>query len=238
MKNKKFLTIVLLLIIILLTVNKMLVLNVYKSNDDLIDTKIIFDKTIKVESTRDIIDNKLTVEELSIYNYFKDYKETEGNSPIKYKTDKKSSFYSIVSIERFIDVLKNNKLNLYKEKNNIKRTKKSMTKYLDKNNINNDIDLLKHIKENYYFNTSIFDSIDTIRTKYALNLFIESSFPNPKEIILIEGNLDGFIVDSGDIKIVFILYNDKVFQIVLCGEEINSIDFIRDLLETVHFNLN
>ena len=48
-----------------------------------------------------------------------------------------------------------------------------------------------------------------------------------------------FIIIIYDKIITFMInYNNKLYEIVLMGEEIKTIEFVNRLLETVNFNLN
>ena len=242
MKKKiSFKILIILFIIIIFIVNKCFVLLAYKNNINKSDVTNIFNETIIVKNIKKLQDNILAFEEISIYDFFEDYEEDNKNTFImgkKYENNELISYYSIASRNEFIKDLVDNKFELYNDAANKKRAKKAITKYLKKNNINNDIDLLKHIKNNYYFKSSFFDSIDNIRNKYIMNTFIYTVLPEYKSIKLIDGELKGIFIEGNTYSVIYLIYNNKLYEIVLMGEEIKTIEFVNRLLETVNFNLN
>lgn len=242
MKVKKIVIAIIVVIVSVFLLNKILIINKYKTEKDIIDAEIIFKDKITVENTKKLTKNILTIDELSINNYFEDYNEPDENSLMYLKKDKKGNvegFYSISPMDSYINIFENNKINIFENIKNEDGFKKSVQKYFKKNNIVSDIDLLNYIKKNKYFKATIFDSVNTIKIKYALNIFINSIFGDVKNIILIDGNVNGILVDKGDVKLIYLIYNEqKIFQIALAGEEITNDSFINELLETVNFDLN
>ena len=242
MKVKKIVIAIIVVIVSAFLLNKILIINKYKTEKDIIDAEIIFKDKITVENTKKLTKNILTIDELSINNYFEDYNEPDENSLMYLKKDKKGNvegFYSISPMDSYINIFENNKINIFENLKNEDGFKKSVQKYFKKNNIVSDIDLLNYIKKNKHFKASIFDSVNTIKIKYALNIFINSIFGDVKNIILIDGNVNGILVDKGDVKLIYLIYNEqKIFQIALASEEITNDSFINELLETVNFDLN
>ena len=225
---------VLAFLIIIFLVYKSYMLIKYRSEKVQLDTGLIFKETIAIDN----ISNSKTIEE-----YFEGYEELENypNFRVKYNEDKEvESFYTISSTEQYINLLNVNSFELDTDDSTKKEyeTGKDMKDYLSKNKINNDVDLLKHIKENYYFKNNIFTCSKTIKNNYILNSFVSTALPNIKEIILINGSINGYIfdikIDSGKaMKEIHILDNDKQYVVFLAGDEITSNEFITELLETV-----
>ena len=242
MKVKKIVIAIIVVIVSVFLLNKILIINKYKTKKNITDAEIIFKDKITVENTKKLTKNILTIDELSINNYFEDYNEPDENSLMYLKKDKKGNvegFYFISPMDSYINIFENNKIDIFKNLKNEDSFKKSVQKYFKKNNIVSDIDLLNYIKKNKYFKATIFDSVNTIKIKYALNIFINSIFGDVKNIILIDGNVNGILVDKGDVKLIYLIYNEqKIFQIALAGEEITNDSFINELLETVNFDLN
>lgn len=231
---KKKIIIIFALLIVLFLAYKSYMLIKYRSEKVQLDAGLIFKETITIEN----VSNSKTIEE-----YFKGYEELEGNSifRVKYNEEKEvESFYTLSSNKQYISLLNVNSFELDTEDNTKKEyeTGKDMKDYLSKNKINNDIDLLKHIKDNYYFKNNIFTCTKTIKNNYILNSFVSTALPNVKEIILINGSINGYIfdikIDSGKaMKEIHILDNDKQYVVFLAGDEITSNEFITELLETV-----
>jgi hypothetical protein len=242
MKVKKIVIAIIVVIVSVFLLNKILIINKYKTKKNITDAEIIFKDKITVENTKKLTENILTIDELSINNYFKDYNEPDENSLMYFKKDKKGNvegFYFISPMDSYINIFENNKINIFENLKNEDSFKKSVQKYFKKNNIVSDIDLLNYIKKNKYFKSTIFDSVNTIKIKYALNIFINSILGDAKNIILIDGNVNGILADKGDVKLIYLIYNEqKIFQISLAGEEITNDSFINELLETVNFDLN
>ena len=112
-----------------------------------------------------------------------------------------------------------------------------MKDYLNKNNIKNDIDLLKHIKEKYYIKSYIYTPIKTMKSNYIINSFVQIALPEFKNIVLVKGdNTNGYIINTKSVSEIHLLYNDDQYIITLSGNEITNKEFINNLLETISFN--
>ena len=82
-KNKIFLIvgIVVVVILILILINKLLILNNFKSEVRNLNLENIFDETINVVNYNEIKSDEIfNYEELTMKNYFKEYKENVNNS--------------------------------------------------------------------------------------------------------------------------------------------------------------
>ena len=239
--KKKLLIGFIILVIIFLTY-KILMLNIYKVAPVDFDKTTIFTDEIEVKNTKDIKSSEvLKVDELQIKNYFSKYEDAPGDSVFKVLKDKEDniiSFYYITSMKEYIDVISFESLSIYSEAKidriNDSEVDSRLKKYFTKNNINNDIDLFNHIKDNYYFKSNILTSRKNLIINYLLNSFVSVSLPSFKSVSLIKGNLNGYIVNNESVREIHLLNNNKQYVIVL-GGEVTSDDFINDLLETVHY---
>ncbi len=245
MKNKKiFLTIIITFVIVLLLIliNKLLVLNKFKSEERNLNLDNIFTKTITVVNYNEVeSDEILNYEELTMRNYFKEYIVNENNSTIKVKYDTNGnieSFYTIDKTQQYIDILNFNSFSLYTEDDadeyNFK-TEESMKDYLSDKKIKNDIDLLSYIKNNYCIYNNIFMNNETIKNNFLINSFVEVTLPEFENITLIDGRLSGYIINSlsDNLKEIHILGNDVQYVITLSGNSITNNEFIMELLETI-----
>lgn len=205
----------------------------------------MFNETLTINNRIEVDKNKvLKIEELSIKNYFTDYKENKNNPELKVKYDDNGeieSFYTISSTKQYIKMLNLNSLNLYsdnEEKEYDFSTTKDMNLFLKNNKIKNDIDYLNYIKNNYFIKNNIFTSTKTIKNNYLINTFVEVAFPEFESIILINGRIDGYIINLKNIntKEIHILNNNDQYIITLSGDKITNDDFIIELLNTVSFN--
>lgn len=232
--KKKIICITIILVLAIFFAYKSYMLIKYRSEKVTLDKGLIFKETLTIENNS----NSKTIEE-----YFEGYEELENNSNFKVKYNDEGeveSFYTLANIEQYVNLLNINSFELYTD-DSIKKnynTEKDMKDYLSKNKINNDIDLLKHIKENYYFKNNLFTCSKTMKNNYILNNFVLSTLPNFKEIVLIDGSINGYIIvintsSEKPIKEVHILNEDKQYIIFLAGNDITSTEFITELLETV-----
>lgn len=242
MKNKirLIITIIVLLLVGLISY-KIAILYKYRSEKVSIDNKSIFNETLNI--TYNQCNDTITFEEMSYCNYFSDHVSKE-NVYFKVKYDENGkviSFYNIVKDKQYINVLSINSFELStdEEKELDYSTGKDMKKFLDKNNIKDDIDLLKYIKDNYYLNSNLFTSSVSIKNNYIINEFALAALPEFESITLINGDkVKGYIVNTKsttNIKEIHLLYNDNQYIILLSGDEITNINFIKSLLESISF---
>ena len=240
----KFFAILVALLLIILGY-KIILLNKYKSEKVMINTNDIFGGVLTINKKQEVADNEIIkFENLSIKNYFKEYVENEGDSDIKVKYDndgKVISFYSISKTSQYIDMLNFNSFDLYSASDDGKynfETEESMKLYLKNNAIENDIDFLKYIKNNYYIKNNIFMSRSTIKNNFLINCFVEVTLPDFETISLIDGIIKGYMINmkNPNTKEIHMLYNDQQYILLLSGEEIANKEFISNMLETVKFD--
>lgn len=247
MKKKNILIIFIFVIVLLLVVlgYKVLLLNKYKAQEVIINTNNIFDEVLTISTEVEVTDNEtLKIEKLSIKNNFKEYVDSETNSNLKVKYDsegKVTSFYSISKANQYINMLNSNSFNLYtdnEDKNYNYETEESMKIYLEKNKIENDIDLLKYIKDKYYIKNNILMSKEIIKNNFLINCLVEVTLPEFEKIVLIDGMITGYIINmkNSNTKEIHLLYNEEQYILSLSGEEITNREFIINLLQTVKFN--
>ncbi len=225
---------------------KLIMLNKYKTDEIEIDRDAIFNDTMHIDK-ENYSGDRITIDNMSFANYFKDYQEAQPGSYFKAKRNKDDeviSFYGLGSTSQYINVLnvKSFELSMDDNNNELSTTSNSMKKFLDKNEINDDIDLLIYIKENYYFKNNILTFTSTMEKNYILNSFVDSTLFNYGNVTLISGdNTLGYVVTlkaSGKypIREIHLLHNDKQYILTLCGEDISKDEFITKLLSTVEFN--
>lgn len=247
MKKKNLFKIFVVMFVLLLIIlcYKIFILNKYTSQKVMINTDNIFAEVLTINNKVEVKDSEiLKFEKLSIKNYFKEYVESETNSNFEVKYDNDGnviSFYSISKSNQYINLLNLNSFNLYindDEKNYNYETEEDMQVYLKNNEIENDIGLLKHIKDNYYIKNNIFMSEKTMKNNYLINSLVEVTLPQFEKIVLLDGRITGYIITMNNLNIkeIHMLYNEEQYILVLSGPEITNNEFIVDLLETVKFN--
>ena len=201
-----------------------------------------FKEPINIKTTS--VKKPLTYDILSFKNAFPGFKVSEDDKNTFIKKDKKNeivAYYTIDIHPLFINSLSEESFNVFSydiENPDAKfYTEETMLKYLNKHNINNDIELIKYIKEKFPFRNNIFTSKETMRNNYLLNLFSYISLFNVRAITVIEGDLNGYIVEylGANNKDIHIIHKNKQYCINLYGEEITSNEFVKSLIETISF---
>lgn len=239
---KKKILITLVFIILVYLIYKIFMVNIYKVKPIEFDKTVIFEDQIEIKETKDIKDKDLLeVEGLLLKNYFSKYEDAPNNSVFKVLKDEKNnilSYYYIVSMKEYIDTISFDSLDLYDESKgdriNSSEVSPGLKNYFIKNNINNDIDLFYHIKDNYYFDSNIFTDSKNIIINFLLNKFVSVTLHDIYRVSLIKGNINGYIVNTGTVREVHLLNNNKQYVIILGGDIAND-EFVTDLLETVKF---
>ena len=232
---KKKIIFILLIIVLAFIVFKSFMLYKYHANKNEVNTSVVFNKTININRK----DNNSDIYTY-INNTFDNYVDSNTSFKVKYdENNKVESFYSIDEVEQYINILNIKNMEFVKENtyNDFVTTDKLTKDYLSNHNIKNDIDLLKYIKDNYYFSNNIFTCFKTMKNNYLLNSFVDSTMPSYKEIILIDGDITGYIIDiesNKDIREIHILNNNKQYVIVLGGNQITSDDFITEFLSSIN----
>jgi hypothetical protein len=250
---KKILVVIVVLIVGFF-IFQFVMLNRYKSEEVQINTGSIFNQTLTIENDSDSIE-LVPFEEMNYGNFFDGF-ETEAASHFNVKRDAEGeviAYYSMFKEEQYINVLSINSFlmttDLAKVDNS---TEKNMKEFLDKNNINDDIALYKYLKGHYFIKNNIFTCYKTMRNNYILNNFIQVSLPTYDSITLLNGSVNGYIINikrniglQGEfvdfntnvgIREIHLLNNDDQYIITLYGEEIANDEFVNNLLKTISFN--
>ena len=244
-KYKSILIYVILLIGIMCFIGyKALMLNKYQYDKRGIDTGLIFNETLTVKLS-DYDGKRVSVDNMSLANFFDGYVDTKVESNYKVKYDKEGTvidFYALSSTEQFINIFSEESLDMAFDSTNgeLVKTSDSTRKYFNKHDIKNDIDLLNYIKENYYFNSNILTLTKNIKINYLLNAFTDTRLLSFYNIVLINGDLDGYMInlDTGGvstIKEIHLIKDDKQYTILLGGNDVTSNDFINKLLSSITF---
>ena len=232
---KKLIVIIILVIVCGYFGYKGYILNKYKSTQDSaeIDTSRIFNKTIEVPYHYSY---QASIESLIDGSYMTGYeKKEDSNFYVLYDDNHEvKNYYSVSIMPEYINLLG---YNYTMEVDNHEFVQEAgVKKFLINNNIKNDIDLLKYIKDNYYLKSNIFSTINSIKNNYMINEFVAITFSNFKSIDLISDNYGYIINIKDDLKEVHLLHNSKEYVITLGGEELTKEDFIDTLLGTISFD--
>ena len=228
MKKIKLLITIIIMVLLVVFIYQLFMLKKYKSEKRDIDLNTIYNETITIKRNNDNID---------IDEYFDGFVDKEnGSFKVKYdESNNIESYYSTSIKEQYINVLSINSFKLYTNTSNNNtniNTDNNTKKYLDKHNIKNDVDLLKYIKDNYYFNNNIITLTSDMNINYILNSFVELTRPDFNTITLINGDINGYIINNNVAKEIHIMKQEEQYIITLGGNVANK-EFITNMLSTI-----
>lgn len=253
-KKNKYINIALttLIIIIVLTLSfftyKLILLERYTFKEPENVKEVVEGLKIKNELKiykRTIPENEyLQIDDIKLRNDFKDYEKEEQpnlnvvNYTLK-ENDKTKSHFSFSKSSQNIDLFVSNDINFYIPKDyNVICPESSFTyadrKYfLLKNDINDDVDYINYVRENYFIKNNILMDRRTLMENFAFNLFTATIIPNVESITLITGDYRGYIYNIKGVREVHIIRNDQSYMFLFYGENLTTDDYITDLLSTL-----
>lgn len=221
-----------------------------KNYDDLKDG-LSLDKDIKIYKKTLNEDAYFVDGDIKFRNDFSDYEKTFDNNMGDYKTvqyvkkdlngNHVSGFAYGIGYQ-LIDAFSNN-AEFYsgtdEEIFNVEGKFNSADRkyFLLKNDINDDVDFLKFIKNNYYLKSNIFTSKREIQENFALNLFVDVVIPySVSSTDIISGDYRGYVfrnkTDRGLIINANIIRNNKIYSFMFSGSNITD-EYILDFLSTL-----
>ena len=180
--------------------------------------------------------------DIKIRNDFKGYTREVDGDTVKYNLYDGDTFKSAVWLgksNQYIDMFTSDSMSLYIDGGNSlpysgEFTDADRKYFLLKNDINNDLDFLEYIRNNYYIKSNVFTSKRAIKENYAINLFVSVTLPNIQSITLITGDYTGYIFNiNEDIREVHILRNDISYFLTFNGDNVNSDEYIQDILSSL-----
>lgn len=188
----------------------------------------------------------LIKDNIKIRNDFKDYEKEEIEtdfSPTRYIIYEdgqiKEGFY-LGKMPQYIDLFTSNDLTFFGEMDDESTTpmkekfeKSDRKKFLEKNNIKDDIDYINFVKENYYIKTNIFMSKKKMAEIYAFNLLTSIAIPEVDSITLIDGDYRGYIFNGSKIRSINIIYKEELYVFTTIGEKFQNDSYIEDLFKTL-----
>lgn len=183
--------------------------------------------------------NYLEVDKFKIRNDFSDFVHEEKNSdqePDRYILDdgeKKQAVY-LSTFMQMVDAFKSDEITFFSDNTILKDDylKSDREGFLKKNNINDDLDYLMFIKDNYYMKSRWTDSNKKIREAYAFNLFTGIVIPNIKSFSIIEGDYRGYILNGDKFREVHILENNISYNVLFVGDRFTD-SYIEELISTI-----
>ena len=104
--------------------------------------------------------------------------------------------------------------------------------YLNKNNITNDVELIKFIREREKEDGKFTTPIIKIKENYFFN-FVETNLPSLDNVTYIEGDLTGYMYETDTYKQVCIIKNDKLYCLTFYKLDYFNDDMILDILRSL-----
>lgn len=214
-KTTKILIISIVTLIILFLAYKFYLLNKYSSDK------------IEEFNSNNIFSSTLTIKNGTLNNNLdkiKDYLE-ENIDSMGYSFDKYSQYYNM-SLDAFNICV-----------DDCKKSPYDLKRINNENNIKNDIDLLNYIKDKYYFKSNIISSKRKIIENYILNGIVSvSDIGSSNEIVLIDGDISGYLIDvKNKYKVLHLLDINDQYIISFYGKDILSNESIKEMLENMNF---
>lgn len=211
--------------------------------DDDVIKGLSLDKTItvynnKIEETEYIIEDNI-----KIRNDFKNFqkKEKEGEyDSTKYlfydESNRLTAAFWVGQMEQYIEFFSTDFLTIYNGNNNGKFKDEDRKKFLLENEIENDVDFLKYIKEHYYCKSNIFTSFKNIKRNYAINMFVSVVLPSIDSTTIIDGDYLGYIFNIKDnMREVHILKDKKSYIFMFMGDEYTTDEYLKEIISTIEF---
>lgn len=234
----------------ILTMYKVLLLQTYKfekpKNVETIVNGLKSEDEIKLYKKTISDDKYVTIDNIKIRNDFDEYERKDkineyDFTEFSYEEDGVISTFYISVLPQYIDMFSSDNLDFFTseddtQKKNIHKDKFDYADrkyFLLRNDINNDIDFIKYVSDNYYVKSNIFMSKRTLCENYAFNLFVSISIPKVESITFISGDYNGFIFNGKNSREVHIIRDNKNYIFMLVGEKYASDDYINDLFSTL-----
>ena len=172
------------------------------------------------------------------YNREGEIKDDEMFSFVKYSLENEKQYVILGKMPQYIDEFVRDDLFFFYGDNDKNISGERFTAadrkyFLLRNDINNDIDFLEYIKNNYFKKNNLFMSEREIRENYAFNLFVSIVIPEENSISLIKGDYEGFIFNSDNSREIHIIRDDTVYSFLIRGDELITDEYIIDFIGTL-----
>lgn len=181
--------------------------------------------------------NYLKFKNFKIKNYVEDFELDDTDYNYKYyvntNLDKNTALMIGIFQTRIGEINNYNSDSIYVELNHfpIYISKTSRNKFLEKHNINNDVDLIKYIRSREKNDYNIFTSTTKIKEEYFYN-FIEYNMPNLDKIYYIDGDRTGYVFVDDDMKQISLIENEKLYVIRVYNLEFFNDEVIKDIINS------
>ena len=181
-------------------------------------------ETIIIKESQEEVKDYLVFKEMKISNNFDLVNEKDSIYKIK-NTDIVVAFNkeAIDSLVTYIEKeSKNNGLHY------------DLTKDLEKNNVDTNFKLYEYFLSNRNPKLNVFSSFNSLRKVHTILGNFSLVFRNIDKVTLIDGDYDGYILESGEVTTAFIINDNYLYEITINSEYPNS-DLI-NLISTIKFD--
>lgn len=163
----------------------------------------------------------------------KEIKSSNGDEGILYESSNWNSSLEISSNYTYMDVFINESKEYATGINAIlSGTSSSRKKYLEKNDIDSDIELFGLMNKHIDTKVSFSSSISEIMVIGSLKLFASSYLPEADEIMILAGDYDGYILVKDNERNINVEYNKKRYVIELNGNFFYD-DMLQEIMNTL-----
>lgn len=205
-----------------------------------------YDEVIKGYYVKDTLnikkvssDKYLEVDKFKIRNDFSDFVHEEKSSdqePDRYILDDENGKQAVYlsTYMQMVDAFKSDEITFFSDNTILEDDylKSDREGFLKKNNINDDLDYLMFIKDNYYMKSRWTDSCSEIRDAYAFNLFTGIVIPHIESFSIIEGDYRGYILNGKNFKEVHIIENNLSYNVLFVGDRFTD-SYVEELISTI-----
>lgn len=180
--------------------------------------------TITIKNTLLSDDEYISYDGLKIRNDFEDYEVVhKDNDQIVYENKDKNILVGIIGLTESI-------VEKIKQAGFLKLSEKDLLDILEKNNIENDYDLIKYISSQENKNNNIFTNSKEMKENYFMYFVTYFHMIVGENITLIDGDYEGYILNMYDTKSINIIKDNKTYTFTLKNA---SDSYIKELLNTI-----
>ena len=227
--KKKIIILVILLLLVLVYFGVKIILINMIPKTSLKEEIVAFQnpKTIEIKNTTETIEDYFTYEDMKIRNDF---------APFEYE-GQKDSMYTIKNNDLRVSIDKQPKdyyLSYVKENAKVPNLPYDLAKDLEKNNITTDYDLYQYLVQNVNNKVNIFSSFNNIKKAHTLYNALGLVITNVQKVTLLNGDYEGYILETNGDKIAYIEHNDENYTIHFWGNGYSDED-LYDLISTIQF---
>lgn len=188
----------------------------YKENKDIINSFEV--KEIKNIENKDV-NNYVNINDLKIRNDFQNFTNITNGYKLNDET------YFTISIDNnMLEYLKNN----ISEKDN-----KGFVEFLEKNNIESDIELYRFLNRYGDATSTVFNSFSKIKSNYYVQYIISIMGNQINSLTEIKGDFTGYIMHCKNNNVVVLNINDKTYYLYFYNTEYFNIEYIYELVSTI-----